>query len=153
MSTPSTPSADGAFCDGAPETNDFPDVTDADPGNEAISCLTADELNIVRGFADGTYRPNAATARRQMALFLQRLADNAKELEAPGEDLPELPEYDGAEPLHPTLDDEKAEVIEAINRLADAGIVLGTTGHHLQPRLLRSLAARCCSSSLGSSSS
>jgi hypothetical protein len=113
------PHAEGAFCDGAPTTNDFPDVTDADPGNLAISCLTADELNIVKGFVDGTYRPNDPTARRQMALFIQRLADTAKELEAPGEDLPALPPYDGTNEFPDTVN-ETPDHIQAINRLNDA---------------------------------
>jgi hypothetical protein len=113
------PTVEGGFCDGAPETNDFPDVTAADPANEEISCMTADELPvpIIRGFEDGTYRPNASTLRRHMALLLERLVDLANELETG--DLPELPEWDG-EHVFTDTEPEEEEQANAIHRLAAA---------------------------------
>jgi hypothetical protein len=101
-------------------------VSSEDPALQEIICQAADEVGISVGFVDGTFRPNANTSRRQMALFLERLADLMKDLEAEDGTLNELPEYDG-ENRFTDSEDENAEVISAINRLAEAGIVLGTT--------------------------
>jgi hypothetical protein len=122
----------GSFCENAPTENPFSDVSAEDPALQEIICQAADEVGISVGFVDGTFRPNASTSRRQMALFMVRLADLMKELEADEGTLNELPEFDGANRFTDS-DDEEAEVIEAINRLADAGIVLGTTATTYNP--------------------
>jgi hypothetical protein len=115
-----------SFCEDAPTENPFPDVSAEDPALQEIICQAADEVGISVGFVDGTFRPNATTSRRQMALFMVRLADLMKELEAEDGTLNELPEYDGENRFTDSAD-ENDEVVSAINRLAEAGIVLGTT--------------------------
>src|SRR5688572_18547090 len=77
--TEADPIGAGNFCEAVPQSEPFSDITAADPAFGHIVCLVATEITV--GFPDGTYRPNAPTARRQMALFLTRLADEAERLE------------------------------------------------------------------------
>jgi hypothetical protein len=119
------PAAPGGFCEHAPTENPFPDVSATDPALAEIICQAAEEVGISIGFPDGTFRPNASTTRRQMALFMVRLADLLKAQETTAGTLTALPPYDGVNQFDDSAA-ESAEVREAINRLADAGIVQGT---------------------------
>lgn len=53
-------------------TNDFPDVSPGAFYHDSVTFLKAN--GITAGFPDGTYRPNNAVTRGEMAVFLQRLA-------------------------------------------------------------------------------
>lgn len=55
-----------------PKTDTFPDVTSDQPGYEAIEWAAAQ--GIVKGFSDGTFRPDEPLTRRQMCIMLQRFA-------------------------------------------------------------------------------
>jgi hypothetical protein len=119
--TEADPIGAGNFCEAVPQTEPFSDITAADPAFGHIVCLVATKITV--GFPDGTYRPNAATARRQMALFLTRLADEANRLDA-GNNIAALPAYDGT----PDFTDHAAEAADqeaAIGRLNQAGIASG----------------------------
>jgi hypothetical protein len=119
--TEADPIGAGNFCEDVPQTEPFSDITAADPAFGHIVCLVATEITV--GFPDGTYRPNAPTQRRQMALFLTRLADEADRLEV-GDSIEELPAYDGT----PDFSDHAAEAADqeaAIGRLNQAGVASG----------------------------
>jgi hypothetical protein len=120
------PTAEGAFCGDAPDDNPFSDVSAQDPALGEILCQAAEEVGVARGFADGTYGPNLDITRRQIALFIVRLVDLANILEAEEDGLNDLPPYRGANRFLDSQDEED-EVVEAINRLAEAGIVQGTS--------------------------
>jgi hypothetical protein len=126
------PAAEGGFCEEGPDDNPFTDVGDQDPALAEILCQAAEEVGVARGFADGTYGPNLDISRRQIALFLVRLIDLANVLEVEEDGVNDLPPYNG---FNRFLDsqDEEDEVVEAINRLAEAGIVQGATPVQYEP--------------------
>ncbi|MEX2292756.1 MAG: S-layer homology domain-containing protein [Acidimicrobiales bacterium] len=123
------PLADGAFCDGAPTENPFTDL-----GGETIStrdtilCLVATDVST--GKTSTTYAPSSSVTRRQMALFIKRLADLANALETSG--LTALPTYDGS-PDYTDLDAESSLVRQAVGQLSQAGIVTGTSATRYSP--------------------
>src|SRR3546814_9970259 len=53
--------------------------------------------DLTKGATTTTYAPRANVTRRQMSLFVQRLADLLDSLETGEPELEELPEYDPAE--------------------------------------------------------
>jgi hypothetical protein len=115
------PIAGDGFCDGAPSNNPFTDIGTEPAGTRAvILCLVATELTT--GTTPTTYTPGGTVTRRQMALFIERLADLADEHERA--DLEELPEWDGTSDFSDVVvgDDPGAE---AIGRLSQADIVGG----------------------------
>jgi len=123
------PLAEGAFCDGAPDDNPFTDLGgETTATRETILCLVA--TAITTGKTATTYQPSGGVTRRQMALFIKRLADLANELEASG--LTALPAYDGT-PDYTDLSAESAAVREAVGQLSQAGIVTGTTATRYSP--------------------
>lgn len=127
------PTGEGSVCEGAPESDEFTDVTEADPSAEEIECLVG--TGITTGTGDGTtYEPNAPVTRRQMALFLVRLADQIAESAVDGEVTP-LPDGDG-ETDFTDIGDEAAEIQAAIDALADAGITTGVTDTEFRPNEL-----------------
>ena len=112
-----------AFCANVPaDYEPFTDVT----GNKAnIECASA--AGLTRGTSVTTlYNPGGIVSRAQMATFIARLIDTANDLDVAGApDLTTLPPYDGTNQF---TDDPDPAHVGAINRLADAGIVLGGPG-------------------------
>ncbi len=120
----------GNFCENAPTTEPFTDVSATDPAIDEIICLVATELT--KGTSATTYSPNLSITRRQMALFIKRTADLANELDT-GTNIAPLPAYDGA-PDFLDIAGESTEVKEAIGQLAQADIVQGTSATTYSPR-------------------
>jgi hypothetical protein len=114
------PVADGAYCDGAPSDNPFTDIGAETAGTrQVILCLVA--TGLTTGTTRTTYTPGGTVTRRQMALFIARLADFAKEHERA--DLQALPAYDGTVGFTDVAADDPGA--RAIRRLARAQIVGG----------------------------
>jgi hypothetical protein len=114
------PIADGAFCDGAPSEHPFTDLGgESAATRDTIICLV--NTGITQGTTPTTYSPGGTVTRRQMAVFIKRLADLFNELEtSPLNDLPaydNVPDYSDVTPL-----DSGAE---AIGQLSQADIVGG----------------------------
>src|SRR3546814_152615 len=125
------PLGSGAFCDGAPTDNPFSDLTaEPEATRDAILCLVATELT--QGATTTTYAPRANVTRRQMSLFVQRLADLLDSLETGQPELEELPAYDPAE-LSYTDVAVGSSGAEAIGQLSQAGIVGGFPDGSFQP--------------------
>lgn len=123
------PIADGAVCDGAPSNNPFSDLSAESPATrEVILCLVATELTA--GTTRTTFTPGGEVTRRQMALFIKRLADLLNELETTP--LTALPAYDNA-PDYTDVVAEKPEFREAIGQLSQAGIVGGFPDRTFRP--------------------
>jgi len=123
------PIGDGNFCEDAPTTEPFTDVSATDPSLDEIICLVATELT--KGTTATTYSPNASITRRQMALFIKRTADLANELDT-GTNIAPLPAYDGTEDFA-DIAGESTEAKEAIGQLVQADIVQGTTATTYSP--------------------
>lgn len=119
----------GNFCDNAPTTEPFTDVSASDPGIDEIICLVA--TGLTKGVTPTTYQPNASITRRQMAIFIKRTADLANTLDT-GSNIAPLPAYDGA-PDFLDIAGESAEAKEAIGQLVQADIVQGTTATTYSP--------------------
>lgn len=121
-----------AFCDGAPADNPFTDIgTETAATRATILCLVATE--VTTGVTATKYLPSGSVSRRQMALFIKRLADLANELETTG--LTGLPVYDGTED-YSDIGAESSEVKEAIGQLSQAKIVSGTSATFYKPSAL-----------------
>ena len=126
---PANPIAEGAFCDGAPADNPFTDLGgETSSTRDTILCLVA--TGVSTGKTATQYQPSGGVTRRQMALFIKRLADLANELETSG--LTALPAYDGT-PDYTDLSAESPAVREAVGQLSQAGIVMGTTATRYSP--------------------
>ena len=123
------PIADGAFCDGAPSDNPFSDLgAESAPTRETILCLVA--TGLTAGTTPTTYTPGGQVTRRQMALFIKRLADLLDDLETG--DLEALPAYDNI-PDYPDVLTEDPEFQEAIGQLTQAEIVGGFPDGRFRP--------------------
>jgi len=111
-----------------PPDAEYPDFTDIE-GNtfeDLIRCLAAYEITQggPQGLPANQYGPRLLVRRDQMASFIARMIDAASG--SCGEDVGYLPEWDGENEF---TDVESNNVhIANINRLADAGIVLGGPG-------------------------
>jgi hypothetical protein len=102
-----------------PEEDAFPDIRDTNPHKDNIEQLAGFDPAILRGFNDGTFRPTRSIQRDQFASVIDRTIDAiAEQLETFGE----LPDGDEGR-----FDDVPAENVhsQAVERLADAGLVLG----------------------------
>ena len=119
----------GNFCANGPTTEPFTDVSSTDPSLDEIMCLVGTALT--SGTTATTYSPNASITRRQMALFIKRLADKANALDT-GTKVAPLPAYDGV-PDYTDVVTESAEVQTAVGQLSQAGIVMGTTATTYSP--------------------
>lgn len=120
---PADPVAKGAFCDEAPSTNPFEDLNNESASTrQVILCLVA--TGLTQGKTDTTYAPGESVNRRQMALFIKRLADLLERNETGSTDLAKLPAYDGEED-HSDIDDQSDAVKIAIGQLTQAGIIGG----------------------------
>lgn len=96
------------------------DDTAASPFKHAINQVSA--VGVVRGFADGTYRPRATVSRAQMATYLVNLYE-----ETTGETLTATRDY---------FDDDDGSIHESnINKIAGAGITRGTATRTYSPGL------------------
>lgn len=118
----------GNFCEDVPQTEPFTDVQTTDPSFGEIVCLVATE--ITTGVTATTYEPNSFVTRRQMALFLTRLASEADRLEV-GDSINELPA-----PTAPTFSDVSGEsqfVKDAISQLDQAGVAAGFPDNTYRP--------------------
>lgn len=101
----------------APRTPGFADVAGS-PHAEVIDILAALDPAVLRGFSDGTFRPNLAVSRGQLASILARADDAVATL------------VDGYEPLPAATGSAFPDTVgsphaDAIGRVATAGIVLG----------------------------
>lgn len=114
-----------AFCVNAPAGfGGFTDIAD-NVHRRTIECLAYSE--ITQGKTATTYAPSDPVRRGQMASFIARAIDRANELE--NINLPSLP----ANPPN-KFSDDNGNIHEAnINRLAQAGIVSGTTATTFSP--------------------
>jgi predicted extracellular nuclease len=97
----------------------FPDVPSGYVHADAIERLAA--AGVIRGFNDGTFRPNASVTRGQLALLLVRYIESATgetmELGAPFPDVP-----------------ANSELGIALRKARAAGIFLGTDSGEAQPQ-------------------
>ena len=110
----------GNFCEDVPQTEPFTDVQSTDPAFGNIVCLVATE--VTTGVTATTYEPNSPVTRRQMALFLTRLAVEADRLEV-GDNINELPA--AAAPAFSDVANESAAVKNAISQLDQADVAGG----------------------------
>lgn len=129
---PADPTAPGAFCDGASGENPFDDLDQESPETrEVILCLV--DTGLTHGTTATTYSPGGPVTRRQMSLFVKRMADLLNQLEeTPLED---LPVYDGV-PDYPDIILEDLEFQEAIGQLTQAEIVGGFPDGTFRPGAL-----------------
>jgi len=124
------PLADGAFCDNAPTTNPFNDLGGESPSTrETILCLVATQLTT--GTTATTYTPGGTVTRRQMAVFVKRLADLVNAQETGAVNLTALDPYDGT----PDYSDVSAgdSGATAIGQLTQADIVGGFSDGTFRP--------------------
>jgi hypothetical protein len=98
--------------------NPYPDIFSANPHYHNVTCMT--DYGIARGFADGTYRPPAATRRDQMATFIANLIREFGELETGSHQFDDV----GTESPH----------YQNIHDLAEAGVVEGRDADTYAPR-------------------
>ncbi|MEX2294620.1 MAG: S-layer homology domain-containing protein, partial [Acidimicrobiales bacterium] len=124
-----TPTGAGNFCENASATEPFTDVSDADGAQAVIACLV--DAGITTGTTATTYSPNGSVTRRQMVLFLKRLADMAN-AEDTGTNIAPLPADDGVEDFGDTSG-ESAAVKTAIDQLVNADVVNGLTATTFGP--------------------
>lgn len=112
---------DGSVCEDA-AAEPFTDVSDTDSAVNEIACLFT--TGITTGVTATTYEPLSPVTRRQMALFLVRMADEIED-KATGAVTP-LPASDGVNAFT-DIADEAAEIKAAIDRLDNAGVTTGVT--------------------------
>ncbi len=116
------PIADGAFCEGAPTTNPFTDLgQESNSTRETILCLVG--TGLTKGTTSTTYSPAGTVTRRQMALFVKRLADLLDRLETGAAPLAPLPAYDGTSDYSDVATSDSGAA--AIGQLSQARIVGG----------------------------
>jgi hypothetical protein len=126
------PTATGAFCDGASGENPFDDLDQESPDTrEVILCLV--DTGLTHGTTATTYSPGAPVTRRQMSLFIKRMADLLNRIEE--STLEDLPLYDGV-PDYPDVVVEDLDFQEAIGQLTQAEIVGGFPDGTFRPGAL-----------------
>ena len=119
----------GSVCANPPSAEPFTDVSDTDPSNAEITCLV--DSGVTTGVTATTYEPNSSVTRRQMALFLKRVADSADAKDSGGQ-VTALPAGDGTTP-YTDIAGENADVKKAIDQLDEAGIAQGVTASTFVP--------------------
>lgn len=128
------PTGEGHACEDAPTDEPYDDVTQEDPSYDEIVCLVAAEL--AQGTSESTYEPNRAATRRQMALFIKRLADlmraNSGTCPESTSKLRALPVYDG-DPDYSDVGDESEAFAQAIGQVSQAEIVGGFSDGTYRP--------------------
>lgn len=117
------PTGPGAFCEGAPTDNPFTDLgAETTATREVILCLVA--TGLTKGRSATIFDPGGTVSRRQMALFIKRLADELERLEASTPGFPKLPPYDNV-PDYTDVVTEEPDFRQAIGQLTQAEIVGG----------------------------
>ncbi len=100
----------------------FTDAEDvAEPFTAAVAWGV--ENGIINGYGDGSFKPNKAVSRAQMATFVYRYMKN-------------VAEYDFGEVKAAEFDDAAeiaAQFVDAVNALASAGIMKGVTANTFAP--------------------
>lgn len=126
------PVAPGAVCEGASDENPFNDLgAESAATREVILCLV--DTGLTKGTTATTYSPGGPVTRRQMSLFIKRLADLMNEVEE--SELTDLPAYDGV-PDYPDVIVEDLDFQEAIGQLTQAEIVEGFPDGSFRPGAL-----------------
>ena len=116
------PIANGAFCDDAPATNPFTDLGgETASTRQVIICLVA--TKVTTGTTATTYSPGGTVTRRQMAVFVKRLADLANAQETGSFELAPLPAYNGVTG-YPDVKHGEPGAVE-IGQLTRAKIIAG----------------------------
>jgi hypothetical protein len=116
------PTASGAFCDDAPTTNPFMDLGgETASTRQVIICLVA--TKVTTGTTATTYSPGGTVTRRQMAVFVKRLADLANAQETGSFELAPLPAYTGVTGYPDVKHGEQGAV--EIGQLTKAKIIAG----------------------------
>ena len=124
------PVADEAVCYGAPDFRAFHDlVAEPDVVREVIACLSA--TGLTAGTTETTFSPGASVTRRQMAVFIKRLAD-LLDARSVADGLRALPPYDEAVEFSDVVG-ENREFEVAIGQLNQAGIVDGFPDGSFRP--------------------
>ena len=98
----------------------FPDVAMGNAHYEAINCIA--HYGITVGNLDGTFGARNNVTRAEMALFLSRMAGLAG-----------LTVDDAADAGFTDLGNTAANMVNAINRLVNAGIMTGTSDDTFSP--------------------
>ncbi len=119
----------GSVCENPPNAEQFTDVSDTDPSNGEITCLV--NSGVTTGVTTTTYEPNSPVTRRQMALFLKRVADSADANDT-GNQVTALPAGDGTT-AYTDIAGESAAVQAAVDQLDEAGIANGVTATTFVP--------------------
>lgn len=120
-------------CAGGPRAYPFEDLDGEEPAVvDAITCLFG--LDITSGTSATTYGPAESVTRRQMALFIKRQVDAVVALhDGSGPAPTPLPPSDGTTGFADVDDTEGPAFVAAIDQLAEAGIVQGTTSGDFDP--------------------
>lgn len=118
------------FCAGALATGAAFEDVEGTTFEASIACLAHAGLTVGVGAGSGTdprsaFAPGGVVTRQQMATFIANLWDEAVDLDASG-DLVPLPADEGANRFTDVAADNVH--LEDINRLAQAGVVLGGPG-------------------------
>lgn len=122
------PTGPGNFCEDVPQSEPFTDVQTTDPSYAEIVCLVATE--ITTGVTATTYEPNSFVTRRQMALFLVRLANEADRLEI-ADNINELPAP--ADTDFSDTEDEEQFIEDAISQITQANVAEGFPDNTYRP--------------------
>ena len=120
-----------AFCANIPTgQSGFTDIGNTAPHTRNIECLKGS--GVTAGTSATTYSPGANVRRGQMATFIANMIDRANVFDAPGN--PNLPDLPTAAASQDRFTDDEGSVHEnSINRLAQAGIVQGTSASAFDP--------------------
>lgn len=120
-----------AFCAGVTSgSSGFTDLALAGVHANNVECLKAS--GVTAGTSATTYSPQQNVSRAQMATFIANMIDRANALDAPGGTaIPDLPT--AAASTDRFTDDETSIHENNINRLAQAGIISGTSATTFSP--------------------
>lgn len=118
-------------CANVPATSNFTDIAGVALAPE-IRCAAA--AGVLQGTSATTFNPTGQLSRGQAALAFARFVDAAGgALDAPAApDLPTLPAYNGTNRFTDVAASE-TELVQAVNRLAQANIILGKTATTFDP--------------------
>lgn len=120
----------GEFCAGAPQYQRFTDLApESAETRSLIGCLVG--TGITQGATATTFEPGGSVTRRQMAMFIKRLADLLVTLDTSSK-LPNLPTRSGQQRYSDVGPADPAAA--AVDQLAAAGIVTGFADGTYQPR-------------------
>jgi hypothetical protein len=119
------------FCANVPSgQSGFTDIGNTAPHTRNIECLKGS--GVTAGTTPTTYSPTANVTRAQMATFIANMVDRANQLDSAG--APDIPDLPTAGASADKFSDDEGSVHENnINRLAQAGIVAGTSATTFSP--------------------